>query len=282
MRTRGIALTGALIALAAPAAAHADYTLGSSLADAGDPSTITGGDTTGGTAVNTAIPGRQVVAGEAGTITTFRVANAQGLIALVVIDGAAGQRHVVATSQPFQGSGGTQTFTVSMPIAAGQTIGVQMAPGAQLGFAATQGGQIERYSPALTSTPRAPDYTDPTDYSWAFNADVDTPDAGGGTSGKNKVRLSTASEFLSSDRKIARGVSCDGPSLCKGSLELSWKGKVICRARFAIEADGTKTIVMTVSKSIAKSLRRRSSVRIKQKAYGAGITTVVKNFTLKP
>jgi hypothetical protein len=99
-----------------------------------------------------------------------------------VIDGGAGQRHVVASGPAVQASGGIQTFPAQIPVLSGQRIGVELGESGYLPFHYRDEGQTtaERYIPALGADPAAPlpDSDIATTYELLYNATVE-PDADG-------------------------------------------------------------------------------------------------------
>jgi hypothetical protein len=93
-----------------------------------------------------------------GVITRWAVRDARGALALKVIEGAAGQRHVVASSAPVQASpSGVQAFPAQIPVRAGQRIGVEIGEDGALPFIyrdeRTTG---EEYDPPLGEIPAPP------------------------------------------------------------------------------------------------------------------------------
>ena len=93
-----------------------------------------------------------------GVITRWSVRDAAGELALRVIDGPPGQRHVVASGPPVTVPGpGVQTFPVQIPVTAGQRIGVEVGENGYLPF--TYRDEVttgEHYDPPLGATPAAP------------------------------------------------------------------------------------------------------------------------------
>jgi hypothetical protein len=116
----------------------------------------------------------------AGVITRWSVRDARGELALRVIDGPPGARHVVAAGPAVQVPGpGIQTFPAQIPVSAGQRIGVEVG---ETGFLpilyrdeVTAG---EHYDPPLGATPSAPvpGATEERTYEILYNAVIE-PDA---------------------------------------------------------------------------------------------------------
>lgn len=164
-------------AAVAPASARAATTIGSDLARPGG-SGFCVGDSAG-----TRCTLLQLTLGTAdqavradGVITRWAVRDAGGELALRVIDGAAGQRHVVASGPAVQATGsGVQTFPAQIPVRAGQRIGVELGESGYLPISfrdeQTTG---ERYVPALGADPAAPGASDVArTYELLYNATVE-------------------------------------------------------------------------------------------------------------
>ena len=157
MTARVLALC--LVAALAPASASAATTVGSDLSRPGE------GGYCVGDAAGTRCTLLQLTLGTAdqgvpvdGVITRWAVRDAAGELALRVIEGPAGQRHVVASGPAVQASGsGVQTFQAQIAVSAGQRIGVEVGESGYLPFVyrdeQTTG---ERYVPALGASPEAP------------------------------------------------------------------------------------------------------------------------------
>jgi hypothetical protein len=79
------------------------------------------------------------------------------------------------TSAPGTPAGeGVETFPTALPIKAGQTIGIDLEPGAEIGFIEENGGQLVSWSPAIPEGPM-PFPPDSLNAEVAFNADIQPP-----------------------------------------------------------------------------------------------------------
>jgi hypothetical protein len=171
------------VAAAVPASARAAITVGSDLSQAGGPDYCTGsGPGDACTILQLTLGTTDQAVPVDGTITSWAVRDASGSLALQVIDGPAGQRHAVATGPTVQGTGsGVQSFPVSIPVTAGQRVGVQLGADAQVPIRyrdpQTTG---ERYDPPLGAAPALPISTDiSSTYELLYNATIQ-PAAGAG------------------------------------------------------------------------------------------------------
>lgn len=169
----------AVFALAAPSAAEATtVTVGNPLTDPASPFIMCSPNPC--TFVNTKVAevGAHAAAPFDGTVVRWRVKAAEGTFRLRVLhpDGL-GHYVAVATSAPATPAGlGVETFTTSLPIAAGDLIGIDNeANTAKLGFLVSGGSETISYTPQLAaggSTASASAFPLVNEEA-AFNADVD-------------------------------------------------------------------------------------------------------------
>jgi hypothetical protein len=178
-------LAVAAVTVAVPASAHGAIIVGSDLSQAG------GADYCTGTGPGARCTVLQLTLGTTdqavpvdGTITSWAVRDAGGELSLRVIDGAPGQRRVVAAGPPVHASGaGVQSFPAAIPVHAGQRIGLEVGEDGQVPIRyrdeQTTG---ERYLPQLGADPALPISTDVSrTYELLYNATIQT--AGGSGSG---------------------------------------------------------------------------------------------------
>ena len=163
-----------------PGSALAATTIGSDLSQSGGDGFCTGNSAgTRCTALQLTLGIVDQAVPADGVITRWAVRDAAGELALRVIDGPPGQRHVVASGPAVQASGGTQSFSAQLPVKAGQRIGVELGESGYLPFHFRDDQTTgERYIPALGADPAAPvpgaDIS--TTYELLYNATVE-PDA---------------------------------------------------------------------------------------------------------
>jgi hypothetical protein len=117
-----------------------------------------------------------------GVITRWSVRGGKGELALRVIDGQRGRRRIVARGPTVQATGtGVESFAVSIPVAAGQRIGIEQG---KTGFVPlryrdeTTTGEF--YDPPLGTTPTSLDTggSRQTSYEYLYNATVEPDDDG--------------------------------------------------------------------------------------------------------
>jgi hypothetical protein len=144
---------------AAPAAASA-VTIGSDLARAGDATGYCTGDGPGSgcTVLQLSIGTTDLAVPADGVVTRWTVRDAGGDVAPRVLDGPAGARQVVAGGPTVTIPGpGVQSFSVGLPVRAGQRVGLELGDTAFVPFhyrdEITTG---EEYVPPLTDVPSAP------------------------------------------------------------------------------------------------------------------------------
>jgi hypothetical protein len=132
-----------------------------------------------GTWVNSALPesGASVASPVSGTIVRWRLAgnHNDGPFKLRVLrPGAGGVFTGAGTSEQVTPLAGLQTFTTSLPIQAGDVIGLNGITGSQIGVAGVLGSHLINWNPALADgDTSAPDYTNYNNLELAFNADVE-------------------------------------------------------------------------------------------------------------
>jgi hypothetical protein len=173
---------GAAIAAAAAVPAQAATTVGSDLSRPADSQGFCTADGPGDacTLVQLTLGTTDEAVPLDGVITRWAVRDARGTLGLRVLEGPAGQRHVVASGPPVQGTAaGVQSFPVQIPVRAGQRVGVEVSNDGALPFdyrdEQTTG---ERYVPPLGATPGAPEPGSAVDrtYELFYNYTVE-PDA---------------------------------------------------------------------------------------------------------
>jgi hypothetical protein len=130
-----------------------------------------------------------------GTIVRWRLAgnHNDGPFNLRVLrPDAAGMFTGAGTSEQVTPLAGAQTFTTSLPIQAGDVIGLNGITGSQIGVASVAGSHLINWNPALADgDTSAPTYTDYNNLELAFNADVEaapTPPATTTTATKKKCK----------------------------------------------------------------------------------------------
>ena len=170
-----LAAVAAFLALCASAEA-ATVTVGSPLtADFGGPAS--GGELTYRNAVLNE-PGANVASPQDGTVVRWRMAGSYsgGPFQLVVLRSAGDEKfEAVAASAPEMPDGSSsQTFSTSLPIRAGDTIGLNAAPGSVTGDAYAPGSEFNVFVPELLPGGPAQKRTGiSTDAELGFNADVE-------------------------------------------------------------------------------------------------------------
>ena len=142
-----------------PVLAHA-VALGSTLAARHvDTVDCTGGAATGSsqacTIVQTALPGRPLVAGRGGVIRRWAVRGARGSLALDVLR-RRGSRYFLAARTPYvQIAGdGVQLEPANLPIRPGDLVGLEVTPGAAIGVADARGAATARWFGPIVLTVR--------------------------------------------------------------------------------------------------------------------------------
>jgi hypothetical protein len=175
-------LTALIVSLVPAAAARAVITIGSNLERPVNLELDCGASSC--TYVQTALPGSSVAAGGFvspvnGIVTSWRIrAGADTTVtALRTVDPLGGElfsgRGISAFESPAPNS--TTSFPASVPIAAGDLIGLQM-PGAPVDYVVAGGGSMASFQPVLADgVPRSPGST--TDREIAINADVEPTSA---------------------------------------------------------------------------------------------------------
>jgi hypothetical protein len=177
--------TAALLFTLGPGAQAATVTIGSPLT-----TTFPGQfeSQPSGTWVNSSLsePGANVASPVAGTIVRWRIAgnHNDGPFKLRVLrPGPGGVFTGAGTSASVALLPGTQTLSTSLPIQAGDVIGLNGITGSQLPVASVTGSHLINWNPALADgSTSAPPYTDFNDFELGFNADVEyTPPPPAGT-----------------------------------------------------------------------------------------------------
>ena len=158
-RSTALAVTLAALALVAPGLAHASI-FGPVPTNPGPESTIQAIPWPDGSLIFTTAgpPGQQLTAPESGTITSWQLytneVSAESSVQLRVLSHITGQEYKVVGSGPVQPvdavsaavakKNALHTFQVSVPIAAGQMVGVtlfkKISPGAEASLPAVEGG----------------------------------------------------------------------------------------------------------------------------------------------
>jgi PASTA domain-containing protein len=163
----------ACVPLLAVGGAQAEtITLGSSLTKSMSPSTLA----TSATLQQTNLPGATLVSPFDGQITSWRITGATGgPWILQVLHPAGGGLYSSTGSSPGTITGtGLLTFTASLPVKAGDSIGIQGKGGDSIGTSSTTSGALfDRWSPPLSDggAPRAPTVTGAT-FELGFNTTV--------------------------------------------------------------------------------------------------------------
>ena len=141
-----------------------------------------------GTWVNSSLsePGANVASPVSGTIVRWRLAgnHNDGPYKLRVLrPGPGGVFTGAGTSATVTPGAGTKTFITSLPIQAGDVIGINGITGSQIPVASVTGSHLINWNPALADgSTSAPPYTDFNDLELGFNADVEsTPPSPPGT-----------------------------------------------------------------------------------------------------
>lgn len=162
-------------ALFVPSPASAAVTIGSDLANPGSP---TGCDEDC-TAVQFALPGRQIAAPFNGVIVRWRVRDSIGSMKLRVVRPAeGGQGTGAGTSAPITANGLIATFDTRLPVRAGDNIGIDLTPQTTLAARQVTGAREAVWFPPLADgQTRSPEVVN-NDVENLFNADIE-PDADG-------------------------------------------------------------------------------------------------------
>jgi plastocyanin len=187
-----LAAVGALLALAA-ADAQAQTRMGSGLAAPGDFI----GCNVECTVSQSSAPGVRSTAPASGRITRWNVRSASAPFRLVVIRGGA----VVASGPVETRSGGP--YSASIPIQAGDRIGLTISAGGGFGALYSAGATLDRWEPALGAAPRTPEYNTPEGYEVLLGATITT--AGGGGRGTTITVLDDY--FAPKAKTVARGTT---------------------------------------------------------------------------
>jgi len=160
----------ALLALAP--AAHGAQTIGSDL-NARSFGVACPAGSSSCTVSQAVLPGTPVTAPIDGVVTRWSVKSVTGTVALRVLrQDAAGLRVVGASAGQAAPTTSVHTFTTQIPVASGDRVGLEVAPGALYGAVATPGAVLDVWSPPLGAT-AAPPQPGPADAELMLNVVIE-------------------------------------------------------------------------------------------------------------
>ncbi len=248
---RRIGLVSALVALglaASAAPATASVTLGSALATEpnGTTSCSATGSSRGCLAVDTFLPGREVVAPSTGQITSWHVRLGSGTqaqsIRLRILRQTSATEFQILSSGPLEdipAGAGTYAFTSQLPIAPGDQVGLEAGSGTDIEWRAPlPGAQSSEYGalPDNQFTTGPPTFTNP-DFEHTFNVVLDpTNTFTVGTVTRNKKKgtatiaindITNPGELTGSGKsaKVSSARAVSSKSVGAGSAQLVIKAK---------------------------------------------------------
>jgi large repetitive protein len=209
-------LAAVLVLGAATAAQAAPVTVGSLLVGPYSEGKATGGS---GTFLNLAFgePGARPTSPVSGAIVSWRVTDASGAFRVRVLRPAGGTAYTSVASSPTQiASGGfgtgIQTFAAAVPIQAGDTIGLDIANGNEIGIQTTDPSDVAAvWSPALPDGATLPFTASENEIEVGFNATVQpAPALASVAPASGPIKGGTAVTVTGTDFAGVSGVSFGG------------------------------------------------------------------------